>query len=61
MRELLNKVIDLWARTNWIKVIKKEERALERAKDDVKRHEFVLDHLRKEYLELYPVEVSDGN
>ena len=61
MAELLRKVVDLWARTNWIKVIKKEERALERAKDDVKRHEFVLNHLRNEYLKLYSVEVRDDN
>ena len=61
MRELLNKIIDLWVRTNWIKVIKKEERALERAKDDVKRHEYVLNHLRNEFLKLYPVEVRDEN
>ena len=61
MAELLKKVVDLWARTNWIKTIRKEERALERAKDDVKRHEYVLNHLRKEFLKLYPVEVHDGN
>ena len=58
MRDLFYKIIDLWGRTNWIKVIKKEERALKRAKDDVKRHEFVLDNLCKEYLNLYPVEVE---
>ena len=61
MIDLLEKVIDLWARTNWIKVIRKEERALERAKDDVKRHEYVLNHLRNEFLKLYPAEVQDGN
>lgn len=61
MRDLFLRILDIWARTNWIKVIRKEERALARAKDDVERHEYVLNHLRREFLKAYPSEVRDGN
>lgn len=56
MIDLLERILDLWARSNWINVIRKEERALNRAKDDVARHEYVLKHLRNEFLKLYPLE-----
>ena len=61
MKDLFERIIDIWARTNWIKVIRKEERALERAKDDVARHEYVLKRLKQEFSKTYPVEVHDGN
>lgn len=60
MIDLFRRIFDLWVQNNWIKEIRKVERSLERAKDDVKRHEYVLNHLRREFLKRYPLEVSDG-
>lgn len=61
MRDLLKKIYDLWVETNWIKMLQKEERKLERLQDATKRQEFVVDSLRKEFLKTYPLGVRDGN
>lgn len=61
MRDLLKKIYDLWVETNWIKMLQKEERKLERLQDATKRQAFVVDSLRKEFLKTYPLGVRDGN
>lgn len=61
MRDLFKRIFDLWVETNWIKIITKQERKLERLKDATNRQEFVVEHLRKKFLEIYTLEVRDGN
>ena len=57
---LFNEVINLWAKTNWLKTIKKEQRKLERMIDAVERQRFVTDNLVKEYFKRYPQKPAEG-
>lgn len=52
--ELLKRIFALWAETNWIKTIQKEERKLERLEDAAKRQKYVVHKLREAFCEKYP-------
>ncbi len=52
--ELLKRIFDLWAETNWIKTIQKERRKLERLQDATERQKYVVHKLTDEFLKRYP-------
>ena len=58
---LFERTLSLWAQTNWIKTIQKEQRKLERLLDAVERKKYVVNSLKKEYLKRYPKQPAEGD
>lgn len=51
---LIKKEFDMFCQWRWLREIRKETKALKRAKFEVKRHRYILNALLTRYMELYP-------
>ena len=54
LKNLIKKSFDLWVRMRWLKSIEKENRKVEKAYKNYKRHNYVAQKLYEEYKKLYP-------
>jgi len=56
---LIKKIVELWAETNWIRTINKEQRKFERLQDATNRQRYVVEKLTTEFLKRYPPPKGD--